>query len=496
MRFGRLTALALACACAQAQKPRPPGGDFLELQSDHYLLLTDLAEPAARAAIARMEEVRAALLEASWRGDAPAREKLRVVQFGSSARLRAFANPGMSAFYQPTDLFGEPFLILSAEDSAAGDVVLKHELAHAQHGSFLPRSPRWFFEGLACYLETLRDEAEGRRYVLGEPSEERLEYLRVHPAVDYGRVLSMPTRDAVLLGGQDGYEFQSAAWLLVFYLANEYRAQLDAYIARLARREDGLAAFAAAFPGLEPGELAAQAARYRSALARGDVKIHTSEVRLSSTQAGVNVREVPAADVAAMRAELSFLSPGLPRSRAHLAQARAAADEALREDPAQPLALAVLLALPDERNAAPLERIRAAAAARPGDFRSQMLLAFAVGPQQPGERRAALARAAQLAPENATVLNALAWHDLAHGRASEALAVAEKAARLAPGRAAVLDTLATALAKSSRCDEAAQVEERAVELTAEHASGELRRRLLVRLDAMRAGCTAVPLDEE
>ena len=47
-------------------------------------------------------------------------------------------------------------------------MVLKHELAHAQHGSFLPRNPRWFFEGLACYLETLR--YQGGRYVLGEPS--------------------------------------------------------------------------------------------------------------------------------------------------------------------------------------------------------------------------------------------------------------------------------------------------------------------------------------
>lgn len=497
MRFGPLSALALACACAQAQKPPSAGGAFLELQSDHYVLVTDLAELAARAAIARMEDVRAALLELSWRGDAPAREKLRVVQFASSARLREFANPGMSAVYQPAGLFGEPFLLLTVEEAAAGDVVLKHELAHAQHGSFLPRSPRWFFEGLACYLETLRYDAEARRHVLGEPSAERLEYLRVHPGVDYRRVLSMRTGDAVLLGGQDGYEFQSAAWLLVFYLANEYRAQLDEYIARLARREEAQAAFAAAFPGLEADELAAQAARYRPALARGDAKVRTKEMPLSSTKTDADLRVVPAADVEAMRAELFFLSPGLPRVRAHLGEARAAADDALRADPAQPLALAVLLALPEDANAPPpLERIRAAAAARPGDFRSQMLLAFVAGPRQPEERRAALARAAQLAPENATVLNALAWHELTHGRASEALAVAEKAARLAPGRAAVLDTLATALAKSSRCAEATKVEERALELTAEHAGGELRRRLLARLDAMRAGCAALPLEEE
>ena len=485
----------MACACAQAQKP-PARDGFLQLQSEHFSLLTDLPDPDARGAIGRMEEIRAALLAGSWRGAAPGGERLEVVQLASSAGLRAFANPGMSAFYQPTGLFGEPFLILSAEDPSAGDVVLKHELAHAQHGSFLPRSPRWFFEGLACYLETMRPDAEGR-YVLGEPSEDRLEYLRVHPAVDFARVLSMPTRDAVLLGGQEGYEFQSAAWLLVFYLANEYRAQLDGYIARLANREEAQAAFAAAFPGLDRSDLAAQAARYRGALARGEAKIRTSKVRISPARTDLSVRAVAAPEVAALRAELFFLSPGLPRARAHLAEARAAADEALREDPAQPLALAVLLALPEGGNAAPsLERIRAAAAERPGDFRAQMLLAFAVGPGLPEERRAALARAARLAPDNATVLNALAWHDLTHGRAADALGVAEKAARLAPGRPAVLDTLASALAGSSRCDEAVKVEERAVELTAEHVGGELRQRLLARLDAMRAGCTALRLEEE
>ncbi len=142
MRLALTCALALGCACAPVQKAPAARGVFLELESDHYVLLTDLAEPAARAAIARMEDVRAALLEGSWRGDAPSREKLRVVQLGSSARLREFANPGMSAFYQPVDLFGEPFLILTAEQADAGDVVLKHELAHAQHGSFLPRNPR------------------------------------------------------------------------------------------------------------------------------------------------------------------------------------------------------------------------------------------------------------------------------------------------------------------------------------------------------------------
>src|SRR5439155_128318 len=126
----------------------------------------------------------------------------------------------------------------------------------------------------------------------------------------------------------------------------------------------------------------------------------------------------------ALHAELFFLSPGLPRAQAHLAESRRAVETALRLDPSHPLALAVEMALPESASTPPpLERIRAAAARRPRDYRVQMLLAFAVGGRRPEERRAALVRAAALVPENAAVLNALAWHDLTHGRVQAALPV-------------------------------------------------------------------------
>src|SRR5207248_169337 len=137
----------------------------------------------------------------------------------------------------------------------------------------------------------------------------------------------------------------------------------------------------------------------------------------------------------------------------------------------------------------PLERIRTAATRRPRDYRAQMLLAFAVGEKRPEERRAALVRAAELAPENAAVLNALAWHDLTHGLVQQALPVAQKAAELAPGRAAVLDTYATALAKASRCAEAVRLEERAVELTAEHGCQSGRNSMIRRVSESAANAS-------
>ena len=496
-----LAAIALSAACAHSRTLPAPVAQFVEVESAHFLLLTDLPRTAALESARRMENVLGALFQGSWHPDALPREKLRVVELATARDLHQFASPAMSAFYQPVDLFGEPMLVMSAEADGVDNVVLKHELAHALHGAFLPRSPRWFFEGLACYLETLQYDAQRDLYLIGAPSEDRLQYLRYHPETDYLRVLSLPTRDAVLLSGQEAYAFQSASWLLVFHLVNERGKQLDDYIRRLARREQ--AAFDTAFQGLRPEELAADAARYLQILPRhleaaeAQVRYHLRSVHVLPWDGKLQAHEVSAAEVEALRAELFFLSPGLPRAQAHLPESRRALEAALRLDPSNPLALAVEMALPENTDApAPLERIRAAADRRPSHYRAQMLLAFALGRERSDERRAALVRAAELAPDNPAVLNALAWHDLTHGRAEQALPIAQKAAELAPARAAVLDTYATALAKVSRCEEAVRVEERAVELTAEHASGDLRRRLLARLDAMRAGCVEMPLDEE
>ena len=503
MRRSRAAVLLLACACAHGRNPSASDSGFLELESAHYVLLTELPEPDARKTLARMENVRGALTAGSWRGESLPAEKLRILQFASSGRLHQFASPGMSALYQPVDLFGEPMLVMTADREGAGDAILQHELAHAVHGSFLPRNPRWFFEGLACYLETLRSDAAGDRYLLGEPNLDRLHFLRLHhETIDYRRVLSTTTREAVLMSGQDGYAFQSASWLLVFFLANERPAELDDYVRRRGRGEPGQTAFAAAFAGLDAEALAQQAEPYRQMLQESvdgarPPAYRVREVRLPPWTGDVKLSRTSAAEMESLRAELYFLSPGIPRDRAKLPEARAALDRALRLDPLNPLALAVQAALSEGASGQPsLDRIRESARERPRDFRAQLLLAIAVGPGHPDERREALIRAAALAPSNATVLNALAWHDLTHGRATEAVEVARKAAGLAPGRAAVLDTLAAALALSGNCAEATRAEEQAVELAAEHASLELRRRLLARLDAMRAGCTKIPLDEE
>ena len=113
-------AVALACGCAHGRSASDSRPAYLELESDHYVLLTDLPERDAGKTLGRLENVRSALIQGSWHRDALPREKLRVVQLASSARFHEFASSGMSAFYQPVDLFGEPMLVMTADEGAAG----------------------------------------------------------------------------------------------------------------------------------------------------------------------------------------------------------------------------------------------------------------------------------------------------------------------------------------------------------------------------------------
>src|SRR3954470_19016822 len=98
--------LPLACACAHAATAPVTESGFLQLESAHYLLLTDLPAQDARLALQQMENARGALVLASWQGQTLRREKLRVLELTWSALLHQFASPSMSAFYQPVDLFG------------------------------------------------------------------------------------------------------------------------------------------------------------------------------------------------------------------------------------------------------------------------------------------------------------------------------------------------------------------------------------------------------
>jgi len=475
MRIRLVPAALLVLSCAHGQRP---AGDqnFLQLESDHFILRTDLPLAEARPALIELERVRVALLTASWHGSRPPEEKLSAVLLADSEELSQFARPGVAG-YVGSDVFGARTQVTSAEQSPSQLPVLKHELAHALNRAFLLREPRWLSEGLACYLETLRLDFAENRFILGEPSRERLRFLQINPVMDYRRVLEMGP-EALTLSPEQGYAFESAAWLLVHYLANERRPQLDDFIQRLARAEDPAAALLAAFPGMTEEGLAREVNNY---LQHG--RFGTVTIALPDYASNVKVRSLPPAEAHAIRAELYLESVG--RNEAQRGRALAEAKAALALDPANPLALGVLEKVEGKKSA---EGARAAVKEHPEDWRSFWLLAEAAPTADPAGRRAALEEAARLAPLNAAVQNALAWQYAAKGEGALALPLAARAVELAPGSPVYLDTLALALGAAGRCEEAVLTERRALEVLPDGAGPQAADDLRARIVRLQSTC--------
>ncbi|HUJ24727.1 MAG TPA: hypothetical protein VLW85_01830 [Myxococcales bacterium] len=467
MRRALFFCLLAAAACAPRAKPADQQ-QWIELQSEHFVLRTDLAEPAAREAVEQLELVRASLIAVAWHAPKAMSHRLMVVDLASDAELREFAGEGIEGFVA-SDAFGERMLVMSAEQSPEELTVLKHEMAHVLSNEFLLRNPRWLAEGIACYLETLRFDGPAHTVVVGEPGKDRLAYLGRFPVPSFQAVFQMGS-EAVSLTPEAGFAWESAAWLVVHFLANERKDRFESFLARLAKGEDPARAYAKEFPDLGTEEaLQAQIGRY---LREGQyVRSSTPQPKVSGE---ASVRGLPRAEVHAMRADLLRISPGVKRDAS--AQ-RAEIALALQDDPGNPLALQ----LADQGDA------EAATKAHPDDWRAWVVYA-----DRHDNDAAAIARALKLAPDNAGVLGRMAWAENAAGRRKKAIEYARRANELAPGRSVHLDTLASLLAGAGRCDEAIGTERRAIEVLPDTAPKSISDELRARLSQMQLKCGRQP----
>lgn len=458
----------LAAACARKAPPADQQA-WIELQSEHFLLRTDLGEPAARAAVAQLELVRASLIGVAWHAPRPMQHRLLVVDLASDAELGEFAGEGIEGFVA-SDAFGERMLVMSAEQSPEELTVLKHEMAHVLSNEFLLRTPRWVAEGLACYLETLRFDDAAHTVVVGEPGKDRLAYLGRFPVPSFQAVFEMGS-EAVALSPEAGFAYESAAWVVVHFLVNARRERFEAFLGRLAKGDDPKKSFAAEFPDLVAEE--ALQAQIKSYLG-GEGRYVARSIPQPRVSRDASVRGVPRAEVHAMRADLLRISPGVRRDSSAFGAEIALA---LQDDPGNPLALQ----LADRGDA------DAATQAHPDDWR-----AWVVWADRHDNDAAAIARAARLAPDNAGVLGRLAWAENAAGRRKKAIEYARRANELAPGRSVHLDTLASLLAGAGRCDEAIGTERRAIEVLPDTAPKSISDELRARLGQMQLKCGKQP----
>jgi hypothetical protein len=433
--------LAVLLACAHGPKPVEPER-WRELQTEHFVLRTDLPAGDAHRVAVELEEVRAALLAAGWHSSIEKAGRTQVIALADGRELEEYALKGIEGFVA-NDAFGEPIMVVNGDQDPEEQRFLKHELAHVMSNEFLVRNPRWVAEGIACYLETLRFDRKAGKVVVGEPGRERVEYLTYHPVPSFWSVMRTG-REAERMSASEGWAFETSAWALVHWLVDERGKDFDAMLGRLARGEDQYFAFAASFPDLDEAAMRAGVGAW---LKHGKVRIFVADA--PRWTGAVRDRALPRAEVHAILADLMRLSPGYPGTPERDLRKRSLLSLALAEDPGHPLALR----LAESADAS------AATASHPDDWRAWLLLA-----DRNNHDLAASLRAAGLAPDNPTVLARLALAEENAGKGGDALRHAARAVELSPGRSDLLAVFATVLAANGRCPDGNSYAQRALDV--------------------------------
>lgn len=445
-----LFCILTSSGCAvHVASPARGGTPWRELTSDHFLLQTDLDSEHAREVVARLEEMRAALIEAfSDSAEAPEAGRLLVVAFANRREFLWYGAGSDDVGRFVCDDHRRPRILLSSVFRPEGRRAVAHELAHYLMYQAVIRQPRWFAEGMAVYLETVADrDLSGRVSVGGLP-----EFAR-NLALDQRSVRSVLEWQNF---GEEELPFYASSWLLVHYLLDVRPEDFEALRERLARAEDPRTAWNATFPEWSldlPGateELDRKLTAYRRA---GNWR----QRELKVLEATPRIAERPLSPSEVYSTRLALRRSWKPD------ELDAEIREALVADPDHVQALA-REASDQKRPAEPLAR--RAVSAHPEDPEAWVFLGRSLaGANAESEEVAAFRRALELDPEQLEGLIRLAKALVAQGRAAEASPFALRALRIAPWSAPALWANAAALNAEGRCREAVSSARRAFEMT-------------------------------
>jgi tetratricopeptide (TPR) repeat protein len=467
------------------QSPAEGGPPWLEVTTDHFVTWTDLDPSEARRLVERLEWTRSAIVASAWGRIAAPETQLGIVAL-RPGELTDLSRPGVKGWVI-VDAH-QPRLVLSAEDGTTPSPAVAYELAQHLSAFALLRQPRWLWEGLAAYLESISPLPGSETALVGLPS-------RWAGTVRRGPV---PARELLAWGergeGEQRDALHGSAWLLVHYLVSERGRQFAAWQDLLAGGEAPQRAWRRAFPEYDPlaPKGLARLDEDLGAYAR-EGRFRKRAVPVPRWRGTTIERAMDVAEVYAMRALLQLSVPPAsgPPLEVRRAAAREEVAEALRRDPSDALALSLAVWLAPEAERP--ERARASARAHPGNWRAWYVVARVLqGTAERAEREAALRRALALSAGDPAVLSALAWELVESGRAAEALPLAAEAVERAAWKALPLDAQAAALAGTGDCARALAVQRRAVEVLPDWTPDQERADLNNRLEAYEARCGAGP----
>ena len=456
------------------------------------VLRTDLGSGAAREAALAVERFRAQIIAAAWpRATLPAVDRVEVTVFGNGLDFEHhFGRNLLGVFFHQVPpfavVYGHPDRWEHRASLATPETtsVLRHELVHHLAASIYRRQPRWFSEGLAQFLETVRTGEDGKTVVVGAANLDAMQKyrssrsLRVADALAWSGLLDgMP--EATLHG------LYGLSWVMVHWLFNEHPEQFEQLQGLFARGIDPDKAWKIILPGLKTPDLDAAINQYVS---HGNYQEYLAP--FTDPRPPLEESPLTEADVHAERARVATAAARSTSDRAgHQGEAQEELATALKIDPADANALVLRFQLASAKDRPAIAR--QLTAAHPEDGRGWMLLGDALreGGATP-EREAALRKAVALRPEDPNALNDLAWYHLQQGKPAEAAPLIAKAIQIAPYDPFLLDTLAAVQAMAGRCSEAVASQARALDAMPEGVPAARRRDFAERLERYRTRCTS------
>jgi len=461
-----------------------------EVAAPHVVLRTNLDSREAREAALTVERYRAQLIAAAWpRANLPIGDAIEMTVFASRGDFEHYFTrritgiffhdlPPVAVMWGSAENWETRRFIASPETNS----VLRHELTHHLANSIFRRQPRWFSEGLAQFLETVRPSDDGKSVIVGAANYEALAKYARRRGLRVANVLAWKGKvdawDPLTSNGLYG-----VSWALVHWLYNVHSDQFGQLQALLAKGVDSEKAWKVILPALGTTNIDDTLADYIHGGRYQEFQLPLPPLPPMS----IGERPLSEADVHATRGNMAIRAAYSLQSGAEIRkEAEQELATALRLDPKN-----LLAELTQMRMVPPAERLglaRALVADHPEEGRAWLMLAGTLGPGSHDEQMNAVSKAVELLPDNALALSTKAAFLLEERKAAEAAPFAVRAATVAPYSPPVLVTLAGVQAALGRCTEAVASQARAMELLSEQASAQARQLFEAKLAEYQNHC--------
>ncbi len=477
--------LWLAAVCAAALlAPSRVAGQWVEVRSPHFSVVTDAGERRGREVALRFEQMRSIFGTLILRNKVNIPVPLQIIAFKSSGGLRRYVplwkgKPvEMAGFYQR----GEDRSFIAVDLSAnEGFRTVFHEYAHLLLDGNYPRTQAWFDEGFAEYYSTI--EIRNKEVEIGRapPSAPLLLQSSLQPVT----ALFAVTHDSSTYNesGDRRTLFYAQSWLVVHYLFDTGKLkETGAYFDLVQNQRLPIAeAIPRAF-GVEPKQFDRQLSDYAHS---SRLVAHTFEAPAGIDEAAYSVTRLDEADAKAVLADLHLHSPE------YAEQAMQEFQAVLQLDPNHAAAHRGLgYAYLRKRQFEPAaEHFRRAAELDPSDARvhyyNALLMNLSGFVDDPWAMKKEAEKAISLAPEFADAYILVAAANAAEGDMNAAIAAATQAVRLSPRNDAYLLNLAQYSMMAQKWDDALALFER-LKASADPGLAALAAQNLERIPRMRA----------